>query len=91
MAKLYSRCLVRRIPCACSLAVDCSVLIVVVRECNVVSVSDSAPRLLLGVSGISVLCCFIRAEWPNIWRECAGSGGFLSCLCRVLEEQLIDV
>ena len=36
-----------------------------------------------GVGGLSVLCCFIGAEWSNLPRVCAGSGGFLSCLRRV--------
>ena len=55
MAKLHSQYkwrLDRRTPCACSHAEDGSVLIVVVRECIVVSGSDSAPRLLLGVGGL---------------------------------------
>ena len=56
--KLHSqyRCrLVRRTPCACSPAVDGSVLIVVVGECIVLSDSFFPPRSLLGVGGISVL------------------------------------
>ena len=94
MAKLHSlyRCrLVRRTPCACSHAVDGSVLIVVVRQCIVVSGLDPASRMLLGVGGLSVLCCFIGAEWLNLPRVCAGYGGFISCLCRVLIAQLSDV
>ena len=46
--------------CACSPAVDGSVLIVVVRECIVVSGSVSAYRPQLGASGPSVLCCVCR-------------------------------
>ena len=45
-----------RTPFACSPAVF---LIVVVREIIVVSGSVSAPRPLLGVGGLSVLCCFL--------------------------------
>ena len=86
-----TRCrLVRQTPCACSPAVDGSVLIVIMRVHRCFH-SDYAPRLLLGVGGLSVLCCFIGAEWSNLHRVCVGSGGFLSCLCRVLEEQLSDV
>ena len=83
VAKLHGQyrcCLVRLTPGACSLAVDGSVLIVVVRECIVISFSVSAPRPLLGVSGLSVLCCFLGAVGPNPPRVCACSGGFfLSC------------
>ena len=78
MAKLHSlyRCrLVRRIPSACNPAVhvDGSVLIVVVRECIVVSGSDSAPRMILGVDRLSILCCcFLGAESTacvcKLWR-----------------------
>ena len=57
----------------------------------VVSCSVSAPRQLLGVGGLSVLCCFLGSECQNRPRVCAGSGGFLSCLRRVYEEQLSDV
>ena len=79
MAKLHSlyRCrLVRRTPGACSPAVD--VLIIVVRECIIVSGSVSVPRPLLGVGGLSVLCCFLGAEWPN-----------LPCVCAVLEDYFL--
>ena len=64
VAKFHSQyrcCLVRRIPCACSPAVNGSVLIVVVIECIFVSGSVSAPRSLLGVVGLSVLS-FLGAE-----------------------------
>ena len=67
------------------------VVIVIVRECIVGSGSQSAPRLILGVGVLSVLCCFLGAEWPNISRVCAGSEDFPSCMCRVLEEQLSHV
>ena len=83
VAKLYSQyiChLVRRTPGACSPVVDGSILIVVVRECIVISSSVSAPCPLLGVGGLSVLCCFLGAEWPNLPRVCAGSGRFSSFL-----------
>ena len=65
---LYRFRLVRRTSCACSPAVDGSVLIVILRECIVVSSSDSGPRVLLGVGGLSVLCCFLGTEWPNLPR-----------------------
>ena len=61
MVMLHSlnRChLVRRTPYACSPAVDGSVLIVAVRECIVVFGSVSAPRPILGLGGLSVLCCY---------------------------------
>ena len=54
VVKLHSqyRCsLVPRTPCACSSAVDSSVLIVDVRKCIVVSGSVSALRPLLGGGG----------------------------------------
>ena len=64
----------------CSPALDGSVLIVAVRECIVAPGSVSADRKLLMVGGPSVLCCCLGAEWPNLPRVCAGSGGFPSCL-----------
>ena len=48
---MYRCRLVRRIPYACSPAVDGSVLIVTVRECIVVFGSVSVPRPLLGGGG----------------------------------------
>ena len=59
---LYICCLVRGTPCVCSSAVDGTVLIIVVRERIFVSCSESASRMLLGVGGLSVLCCFLE---PN--------------------------
>ena len=84
VVKLHSqyRCrLVRRTPCACSPAVYCSVLIVVV--CESLSWFPAQSHPLLGVGGLSVLCCFLGAEWPNLPRVVAGSGHLLSCLRRV--------
>ena len=49
------------------------------RECIAVSRSVSVPRPLLGVGGLSVLCCFLGDGWLNLPRVCAGSGGFLAC------------
>ena len=66
MANLHSlyKCRwARRTPYACSPVVDGIVLIVVVRECIVVSGSDSALCMLLGVGDV----------WPNVPRVCAGS------------------
>ena len=78
------RCrLVCQTPYACCPAVDGSVLIVAVRKFIVASGSVSAPRPLLGVGGTSVLCCYFRAECPNLPRVCACSGGFPSCLRRI--------
>ena len=71
VAKLYSqyRCRwVRRTPCVCSPAEDGSVLIVVAREYNVSYDSVSAPRPLLVVGAPTVLCCCLRAEYPNLLR-----------------------
>ena len=45
---------------------------------------------LLGVGGLPVLCCLHGAEWPKLSRVCEGSGGFHSCLYRVLEEQVMN-
>ena len=78
---LYISHLVRLTPYACSPAIDGSVLTVAVRECIVVSGSVSAPRPILGVDALSVLCCFLGAEY--LPRVCADYGGFPSCLCRV--------
>ena len=90
MVKLHSqyRCrLVRQTPCACSPAVDDSVLIVVMRECIVVFGLVSAPRPLLGVD-----CPFSTLLCPRILRAvCSGSGDFIFCLRRVSEEQLSGV
>ena len=71
-----------RTPYAYSPAVDGSVLIVAVRECIIASGSVSAPRPLLRVAGLSVLCCCLGAECPNL-SQCSSSGGFPSCLRRV--------
>ena len=70
---------VKSLGCTCSHVVGGSILIVVVRECIVVSSSVSAPPPLLGVGGLSVPCCFLWADWPILPRVWAGSGGFLSC------------
>ena len=75
---LYRCCLVRRTPCACGPAVYASVLIVVVRDCIVVSISGLCP--LLGVGGLSVHCCFLGAQWPNLPHMWAGlETFFLAC------------
>ena len=78
---LYRCCLVRRTPCACSHGVDDSVRIVVVRQCIVVSCSDSAPRLLLGMGGFfqySVVSLELNGQ---IYRECVQvlDAFFLAC------------
>ena len=81
MVNLHSlyRCrLVRLTPYACSPAIDGSFLTVVVIECIVVYGSVSAPFPILGVDAPSVLCCFLRAEYPNLPRVCADSGDFPS-------------
>ena len=75
------RCrLIRRTPCASSPVVDGSVLIVAVEECIVVVPVESL--LLARYWGWAVLqyCCIIGAEWPNLPRVCACSGGFLACV-----------
>ena len=81
MVKLHSlyKCrLVRLTPYAYSPAIDGSVMTVVVRECIVIFGSVSAPRPILGVDAPSVLCCFLGAEYPNLPRVYADSGGFPS-------------
>ena len=83
---LYRCRLVRQTPYACNPAVDVSVLIVAVRECIAVFGSVSAPRPILAVGTPSILCCCLGAEYPNLPRVCADSGGFPSCLRRVYEE-----
>ena len=73
---MYRCRLVRRTSYACSTAVYDSVMSVAVRECIVAFGSVSAPRPLLVVGDPSVL----GAEYHNLPRVCAGSGGFPSCL-----------
>ena len=75
---LYIYSLVRLTPYACSPAIDGSVLTVAVRECIIVFGSVSALRPILGVDAPSLLCCFLGAEFPNLPRMCADSGGFPS-------------
>ena len=65
VVKLHSLCrcrLVRLTPYACSPAIDGSVLTVDVRECIVVFGSVTAPRPILGVDALLVLCWFLVAE-----------------------------
>ena len=80
---LYRCHLVRRTPYSCSDAVDGSVLIVAVMECIVVFGSVSAPPPIFGVGALSVICCCIGDEYPNLLHVCAYSGGFTSCLRRI--------
>ena len=80
---LYICCLVRLTPYDCSPVIDGSVLTVAVRECIIVFGSVSALLPILGVDAPSLLCCFLGAEFPNLPRMCADSGGFPSCLCKV--------
>ena len=87
VAKLHSQygCRVfHRTPCACSPAVDGSVLIVVVRECIVVSGSVSAPHPLLGVGGLSVLCWMVKST-TCVCRFCRLSFLLVPSLGRTVE------